>query len=103
MTEATATDELRAYRHPVVSRRRGAVAAAVLVVVALAFSLPTTVALRYGPRGYESIALSFPGDATTVVATVTHTVATASAWVLIGCLLTMLFLLAPPGRQRDRI
>lgn len=103
MTSTVAGDELRAYRSPVVSRRAGLVAAIVAVTAILAIALPTAVGLSYGARGYESIALSFPGDPTLVIATVLTTVATASAWVLIGCLVVMLFLLAPPGRQRDVI
>lgn len=103
MTSATAADELKAYRHPVVLRRMGLVATITVITAALAIAVPITAALAYGARGYESIALSFPGDVTSVVAAVAHTIATSSAWGLIGCLIVMLFLLAPPGRQRDVI
>lgn len=101
---AVAADgELRAYRAPAIGRRRAATAAVAAGAALLAVGVPVAVALAAGEGAYSSIALSFPGAATVVIATVLHVVATASAWVLLGALISMLFLVAAPGRDRDSV
>ncbi|WP_405374308.1 MULTISPECIES: cytochrome c oxidase assembly protein [unclassified Microbacterium] len=100
MTQVAAPTELKAYRHPVVRRHRGVIAALIAVIAVTALTLPVAVGVWYGEEAYVSIALSFPGAGTTVVAAVVQTLAVASAWILLGCLVSMLFLLATPGRDR---
>ena len=94
-------DELAAYRSPSIARRRGIVAAVATLALLLGAGIPLTVAAVYGDGGYDSIALSYPGLLTSLVATAVHVVATLSAWLLLGSLLTALLLTAHPGRDRD--